>query len=157
MLAAIMVYVAVAIVGIVSSDNLDKMKFETNLKAAEQGHASAQVNIGVMYINGQGVPKNHKKALEWFRRAAEQGHAKAQSNIAFMYKHGRGILQNNLAAYAWAIIAASNGERSLLEDIQSDNLFAPLRQEAQIRAREIMAEMTGEKERGTTGCQGTGI
>jgi TPR repeat protein len=28
-------------------------------KAAEQGHASAQFDLGVMYANGQGIPQNY--------------------------------------------------------------------------------------------------
>ena len=40
---------------------------------AEQGDASAQYNLGVMYGNGQGVPQDYKAALEWYTLAAEQG------------------------------------------------------------------------------------
>ena len=43
--------------------------------AAEQGHAEAQYNLGVMYDHGHGVDVNYKKAIEWFEKAAEQGHA----------------------------------------------------------------------------------
>ena len=31
---------------------------------AKQGHASAQVNLGVMYDNGQGVPEDDKEAVK---------------------------------------------------------------------------------------------
>jgi uncharacterized protein len=43
--------------------------------AAEQGNASAQYNLGVMYEKGQGVPQDYKTAVKWFRLAAEQGNA----------------------------------------------------------------------------------
>ena len=33
---------------------------------AEQGHADAQVNLGTMYHNGEGVEKNKTKAMLWF-------------------------------------------------------------------------------------------
>ena len=33
---------------------------------SEQGHAVAQVNLGWMYMNGQGVPKNNEIALKWY-------------------------------------------------------------------------------------------
>jgi TPR repeat protein len=39
---------------------------------AEQGHARAQYNMGVMYENGQGVPQDNKTAVKWYRLAAEQ-------------------------------------------------------------------------------------
>ena len=47
-------------------------------KAAEQGDASAQYNLGVMYYKGAGVPKDTSAAVAWFRKAAVQGHATAQ-------------------------------------------------------------------------------
>ncbi len=59
-------------------------------KLAEQGHASAQYNLGVMYANGRGVPKDEQQAVVWYRKAAEQGHASAQYNLGNMYANGRG-------------------------------------------------------------------
>ncbi|WP_439830288.1 tetratricopeptide repeat protein, partial [Aeromonas veronii] len=50
-------------------------------KAAEQGHAKAQYNLGVMYGNGQGVPQDDAQAVVWFRKAAEQGLAEAQYEL----------------------------------------------------------------------------
>ena len=41
-------------------------------RAAEQGHASAQFNLGVMYDGGQGVLQDYAAAVKWYRRAAEQ-------------------------------------------------------------------------------------
>ena len=41
--------------------------------AAEQGRAGAQVNLGLMYYNGQkGVPQDYIEAMKWFQKAAEQ-------------------------------------------------------------------------------------
>ena len=53
--------------------------------AADQGDASAQYNLGVMYANGQGVPQNHAEAVKWYRLAADQGNASAQFNLGDMY------------------------------------------------------------------------
>jgi TPR repeat protein len=39
-------------------------------KAAEQGDAGAQFNLGSMYRNGQGVPQNYKEAYIWASLAA---------------------------------------------------------------------------------------
>ena len=52
------------------------MKWYT--KAAEQGHASAQYNLGVMYDTGKGALQDYKEAVKWYTKAAEQGHANAQ-------------------------------------------------------------------------------
>ncbi len=48
---------------------------------AEQGHASAQNNLGHMYGNGEGVPQDYAEAVRWYRLAAEQGHDTAQHNL----------------------------------------------------------------------------
>ena len=43
-------------------------------KAAQQGHATAQLQLGLAYKNGYGVPQNKDEAIKWLRKAAEQGH-----------------------------------------------------------------------------------
>lgn len=52
---------------------------------AEQGDTLAQDNLGTLYFNGEGVPKDYQQALRWFRLAADQGEAVAQTKIAIMY------------------------------------------------------------------------
>lgn len=42
-------------------------------KAAEQGDAYAQFNLGVKYYKGEGVKRNPSKAKEWFRKACDNG------------------------------------------------------------------------------------
>jgi uncharacterized protein len=47
-------------------------------RAAEQGHADAQYNLGELYNKGRGVKRNKKIAQKWYKAAAEQGHVKAK-------------------------------------------------------------------------------
>ena len=42
-------------------------------KAAAQGHADAQHNLGLMYWVGEGVSKNHVLAYAWLNLSAAQG------------------------------------------------------------------------------------
>jgi len=43
-------------------------------KAAEQGDASAQSNLGyIMYDHGHVVKRDYSEAVQWFRKAAKQG------------------------------------------------------------------------------------
>ena len=46
--------------------------------AAEQGFAPAQSNLGVMYLNGQGVSQDYVLAHMWFNLAASGGYTDAQ-------------------------------------------------------------------------------
>jgi len=73
----------------------------------EQGHASAQFNLGVMYGTGKGVPQDHAEAVKWYRRGAEQGHAGAQNNLGTMYDNGQGVPQDFVQAHLWYNLAAS--------------------------------------------------
>ena len=76
---------------------------------AEQGNASAQFNLGLMYSNGWGVPENDKTAVKWYTLAAEQGDADAQTNLGVMYEYGDGVLTDNRRAYMWYNLASYNG------------------------------------------------
>lgn len=79
-------------------------------KAAEQGFAHAQCNLGFLYENGQGVQQNNKKAIEWYRKAAEQGNINAQFNLGNSYYQGKGISQNYEIAVEWYRKAAEQGD-----------------------------------------------
>ena len=76
---------------------------------AEQGHAEAQFNIGLMYDKGQGMAQDYAEAAKWYRRAAEQGHAFAQAKLGSMYYDGRGVPQNYVEAHLWFNLAAARG------------------------------------------------
>ena len=77
--------------------------------AADQGHASAQFNLGSIYDGGEGVPQDNAEAARWYRLAAEQGNASAQTNLGVMYYEGSGLPRDYVAAYAWFNIAAAAG------------------------------------------------
>ena len=79
---------------------------------AEQGDATAQYNLGLMYAKGEGVPENDAEAVGWFRKAAEQGDATAQSNLGVMYATGRGVLKDDTEAVRWYRLAAEQGHDS---------------------------------------------
>jgi uncharacterized protein len=78
-------------------------------KAAEQGNAIAQYNLGDMYRVGEGVSADNSAAAIWYRKAAEQGYARAQNNLGVMYDNGEGVGQDDISAYIWFSLAAANG------------------------------------------------
>ena len=47
--------------------------FKLLLPLAEQGYASAQFNLGVMYASGQGVKQDDEHAKEWLGKACDNG------------------------------------------------------------------------------------
>jgi TPR repeat protein len=66
--------------------------------------------LGNMYDNGQGVPRNDKTALKWWKLAAEQGNASAQVALGIMYSYGEGVPQNDKTAVKWWTLAAEQGD-----------------------------------------------
>jgi hypothetical protein len=75
---------------------------------ADQGNASAQALLGVIYEAGhEGVPQDYAEAVKWFRRAADQGVTGAQTLLGEMYAIGRGVPQDYVQAYRWASLGVS--------------------------------------------------
>ena len=78
--------------------HFDNGKFKESYQAlaplAAKGDAKAQVYIGVMYYNGQGVKESNKEAFNWFQKAAKQGNAQGQYELAQMYIFGFGVPSN---------------------------------------------------------------
>ena len=78
-------------------------------KSAEEGDASAQYRLGLLYDGGVGVPQNYRQAKEWFEKAAKQGHVGAQVNLGTLYLQGEGAPQSAQMALFWLSRAAEQG------------------------------------------------
>jgi len=76
---------------------------------AEQGNARAQTLLGLMYEDGQGVPKDFAQAAKWYQRASEQDFAMAQNNLGLMYLNGEGVPKDPALAAKWYRRAADLG------------------------------------------------
>ena len=73
-----------------------------SLKAlAEKGDVRAQCNLGLMYVQGQGVVQDSKEAVYWYQKAADQGFTDAQVSLAWMYHHGDGVKKDDKEAAKW--------------------------------------------------------
>jgi len=78
-------------------------------RAAKQGHAGAQYNLGMCYYYGGGVPEDRSEAVKWFRGAAEQGHAGAQYELGCCYYFGLWGPEDLSEAAIWYRMAAEQG------------------------------------------------
>ncbi len=86
-------------------------------KAAEQGDATAQKELGLLYYHGQCVPKNHAEAAIWFSKAAVQGLASAQYNLGFLFRNGYGVYKHYITAYLWYSLAAAQENASAKREL----------------------------------------
>jgi len=83
--------------------------FKWYREAANRGHPEAQLLLGSMYGNGEGVEQDYKKAFEWYLKGALQGHDASMFVLALAYTKGLGVKQDDLLAEAWIIKAAKLG------------------------------------------------
>ena len=99
----------------------------------------AQVNLGAMYDQGEGVPEDDAEAVKWYRLAAGQGYAEAQHNLGLMYVQGRGVPEDDVLAYHWLNLAAAQGneEARAIKTLMQARMTAAQIAEAQKLSREF--------------------
>ena len=64
-------------------------------KAADQGHAEAQYELGKCYAEGVGVDQDPAEAIAWYREAADRGDMMAQFALGLCYAEGFGVEKDN--------------------------------------------------------------
>ena len=93
-----------------ASHALAASEFAVIKEAAQSGDPEAQEQLGIMYSNGEGVPKDQEKAALWFTKAAKQGRILAQWRIGSMYYSGVGVHRDYRKAVDWLTKAAEKGD-----------------------------------------------
>ncbi len=76
---------------------------------ASAGDPAAQRNLGLLYLNGQGVPQDVAAAVQWFRRSAEQGFPRAAANLGDLHLRGIGVPRDPEKAVEYFRQAAEGG------------------------------------------------
>jgi TPR repeat protein len=115
--------------------------------AAEQVHADTQYNLGFIYAQGRGVPKDYTESVKWYRAAAEQGHAGAQYNLGVMYANGEGVPKDLVQAHAWWNIAGAKGYENAKKylAVVEKEMTDSQREKATDLAREMFARIEAKK------------
>ena len=70
------------------------------LNAANCEHERAQFYLATLYEHGQGVRRDLKAALYWYRRGAANGNPDCIYNLAYSYRAGDGVRKNLKKAIA---------------------------------------------------------
>ncbi len=88
-------------------------KVEAIRKAANQGNAKSQFELGAMYHRSNLVlVSDMKQAVHWYTKAANQGYARAQDTLGDCYYKGDGVEKNLKQATNWYTKAARQGNAS---------------------------------------------
>ena len=76
---------------------------------SNQGDRTAQLQLGLMYEEGRGVPKHYQQAVRWYTVASSQGDPEAPYYLGRIYQDGRGGPTNYARARHWYGVAAQRG------------------------------------------------
>lgn len=77
-------------------------------KNADAGDAESQYMIGLRYSNGDGLPQDSGKAVEWYEKAAAQGYIKAQYRLGELHYFSEP--KDIAKALEWWQLAAEKGD-----------------------------------------------
>jgi uncharacterized protein len=111
---------------------------------AEEGDPVAQYNLGLLYLDGHGVPQSSAEAANWFRRAAEQDYTQAQHNLGAMYGSGQGVKRDYVQAYKWLNICAAKGNGGCVT--QRDLIAKKLKAGQVVEAQRLATDFKPQKE-----------
>ncbi|HVO82841.1 MAG TPA: trypsin-like peptidase domain-containing protein [Syntrophobacteria bacterium] len=87
------------------------------LKDAEAGNPEAEFNLALVYLQGDGIPRDAAKAAAWLEKSALQGYAQAQFRLARMYARGEGVPTDPAKAVEWMEKAAGQGHAEAQFDL----------------------------------------
>jgi len=74
-----------------------ELAFAMFKKAAKKWHMIAANNVGVMYMNGDGVMKNEKKAIKWFKKSADAC-SYSDHNLGLAFLNGIAVQRDGYTA-----------------------------------------------------------
>jgi uncharacterized protein len=102
----------------------------------------AQYELGRLYLDGIGTPKDGKQAVRWFGLAADKNHRGAQALLGSMLFKGQGVPRQAGKGLAWLTIAkegAGPGDAWISEAYR--NAFAQATQDEQAMAYRFLEDL----------------
>jgi|GEM_PF-1912751 len=96
---------------------LDKNESLRLLTASAVNNPNAQLQLGLKYKNGDGVPKDEAKAFALFQKSADQGNHAAQFEVGVAYHFALSVKQDYSAALKWYRMSAEGGDTSAMNNL----------------------------------------
>ncbi len=84
----------------------------------EKSLAEVHHNIGLMFLNGDGVPQSDSLAAKWYEKAANEGLPEAQLSLSELYLDGKGLPKDISLAISWLKKAAEGGHPEAIERLK---------------------------------------
>jgi TPR repeat protein len=87
----------------------EKIMFEEVIESAEAGDIHAQVQVGISFEEGNGVPIDYDEAYKWYRKAASKGSNEAYYRVGRCFEFGYSVEKNWDSALEWYLSSATTG------------------------------------------------
>ena len=110
-------------------------------KQAEEGQAQAMFNLGNLYENGVGTPRNFSTALEWYLKAGEAGQAEGYHQAGISYELGRGVTADRAAAVKYLELAAAKKLPAAAYQLAALSLVAPHKEADSAKALKYLKDL----------------
>ena len=96
-------------VGYIDAAVTRSVKNRTRRKgSAFAGHPTAPTDIGALYFNGNGMPKDLRQAIKWYELGAERGNQDGTADLSWIYAQGPGDLRNPVKAVWYTSLALAS-------------------------------------------------
>lgn len=79
-------------------------------EGAAAGNAASQHGLGLMALDGDGMPRSLEQARQWFQQAADQGYVESQTLLALMMLYGEGGEKDSAKGWQLLNAAAAKGD-----------------------------------------------
>jgi uncharacterized protein len=96
----------------VSDDRITLLRERANRQDAQ-----AQLALGLVYMEGDGMLIDAREAVRWFEKAARAGNVEAQYHLGMALLDGHGVVQDYQAAFKWLDQAARKGHPASQYDL----------------------------------------
>lgn len=132
--------------GVKIRENYQKA-LEMYYESAEKGHAFSQLQLGKMFLLGEGVDRDFQAAWEWIQKSAGQDNAEAQAYLGQMYEKGLGVPRETQKALE--LYKKSAGQNNALGQAGLAGLYlAGLGVERNLRVAFVWYEKSAEQGNG---------
>jgi exopolysaccharide production negative regulator len=138
-LVALADYSRTGVTGTSFTKNLQRSQSLYRYAATRYGHPGAQYQLGVMYLNGEGIDKSQIVGMKWLMLASRKGFAKAQAMLGDIYLSFKDNPKSRLRGLMWHRMAEKNAAEDNEEELlaRSGQIFA----EASDSERELAVGM----------------
>jgi len=128
-----------------------KVTTSLNKQPPSKIYVAVQNNLGYRYEQGQGVPQDYKKAVQYYKLAVKQGYAMAIRNLMLALLLGEGVPKNNISNYGYLLVILTLDpnddqlkglKKSVLNDLSSKQV-----EEAQAFAAKVWEDLEALKKK----------